>query len=121
MAEGITAHRTSVLVLMLMLLMAVSASSIANAQDADDSEGPGITWELPENHMLYMKGTEQQPFLDRNWTTNTGEPLGKAEFTKLGSAAWKSSQPRSSSHFALKATSLSGCSPRSNRPTTAVG
>ena len=87
MAEGITAHRTSVLVLMLMLLMAVSASSIANAQDADDSEGPGITWELPENHMLYMKGTEQQPFLDRNWTTNTGEPLGKAEFTKLGSAA----------------------------------
>ena len=77
MAEGITAHRTSVLVLMLMLLMAVSASSIANAQDADDSEGPGITWELPENHMLYMKGTEQQPFLDRNWTTNTGEPLGR--------------------------------------------
>ena len=83
MAEGITAHRTSVLFLMLMLLTAVSASSIANAQDTEDSEGPGITWELPENHMLYMKGTEQQPFLDRNWTTNTGEPLGKAEFTKL--------------------------------------
>jgi len=49
MAEGVTAHRTSVLFLMLMLLMAVSASSIANAQDADDSEGPGITWELPGN------------------------------------------------------------------------
>jgi len=54
MAEGVTAHRTSVLFLMLMLLMAVSASSIANAQDADDSEGPGITWELPgESHALH--------------------------------------------------------------------
>ena len=86
MAEGFSTPRTSVLTLMLMLLMAVTASSITYAQDADDSAGPGITWDMPEHHMLYLKGTEAAPFLDRNWTTNTGEPLGKAEFTKTSSA-----------------------------------
>ena len=64
------------------LLLALSLSSVTNAQDSMESDGPGIEWELPESHMLYLKGTVSDPFIDRNWSTNTGEPLGKAEFTR---------------------------------------
>ena len=86
MGDRANGSRTGVLLALAMLLVMTSASSMANAQDYDETEGPGIDWTLPDSHMLYLKGTEEQPFLDRNWTTNTGQPLGKAEFTKTSSA-----------------------------------
>ena len=86
MGDRANGSRTGVLLALAMLLVMTSASSMANAQDYGGAEGPGIDWTLPDSHMLYLKGTEEQPFLDRNWTTNTGQPLGKAEFTKTSSA-----------------------------------
>ena len=86
MGEGANASRTGVLIALALLLVMTSAVSMANAQNIEETEGPGINWDLPDSHMLYLKGTEEQPFLDRNWTTNTGQPLGKAEFTRTSSA-----------------------------------
>ena len=86
MGEGANVSRTGVLIALALLLMMTSAASMANAQNIEEVEGPGINWTLPDSHMLYLKGTEEQPFLDRNWTTNTGQPLGKAEFTRTSSS-----------------------------------
>jgi len=86
MGAGNGAARAGTLIVLFLLLTVTSTSLVANAQDVMETEGPGIEWTLPDTHMLYLKGTEEQPFLDRNWTTNTGQPLGKAEFTKTSSA-----------------------------------
>ena len=86
MGPGTRAARAGILIALAMLLTVTSTSLMVNAQDVMEAEGPGIEWTLPETHMLYLKGTEEQPFLDRNWTTNTGQPLGRAEFTKTSSA-----------------------------------
>ena len=86
MGAGNGAARAGTLIALFLLLTVTSTSLVANAQDVMEAEGPGIEWTLPGTHMLYLKGTEEQPFLDRNWTTNTGQPLGKAEFTKTSSA-----------------------------------
>ena len=86
MGGGANASRTGVLIALALLLVMTSAVSMANAQNIEETEGPGINWDLPDSHMLYLKGTEEQPFLDRNWTTNTGQPLGKAEFTRTSSS-----------------------------------
>ena len=83
MESGTRAARAGILIALAMLLTVTSTSLMVNAQDVMEAEGPGIEWTLPDPHMLYLKGTEEQPFLDRNWTTNTGQPLGRAEFTKL--------------------------------------
>ena len=80
------AARAGILIALAMLLTVTSTSLMLNAQDVMEAEGPGIEWTLPDTHMLYLKGTEEQPFLDRNWTTNTGQTLGRAEFTKTSSA-----------------------------------
>ena len=68
MGDRANGSRTGVLLALAMLLVMTSASSMANAQDYEGTEGPGIDWTLPDSHMLYLKGTEEQPFLDRNWT-----------------------------------------------------
>ena len=71
---------------LVVILLALSFSSVSLAQDPIEIDGPGIAWDLPESHMLYLKGTVNEPFLDRNWSTDTGEPLGKAEFTRTSSS-----------------------------------
>ena len=86
MGPGTRTARAGILIALAMLLTVTSTSLMVNAQDVMEAEGPGIEWTLPDTHMLYLKGTEEQPFLDRNWTTNTGQPLGRAEFTKTSSA-----------------------------------
>ena len=86
MESGTRAARAGILIALATLLTVTSTSLMVNAQDVMEAEGPGIEWTLPDTHMLYLKGTEEQPFLDRNWTTNTGQPLGRAEFTKTSSA-----------------------------------
>ena len=86
MGPGTRTARAGILIALATLLTVTSTSLMVNAQDVMEAEGPGIEWTLPDTHMLYLKGTEEQPFLDRNWTTNTGQPLGRAEFTKTSSA-----------------------------------
>ena len=56
------------------------------SQSTTGPEGPGETWELPTTHNLFLKGDLSDPYLDRNWSKLTGEPLGRAEFTKTSSA-----------------------------------
>jgi len=124
MGEGTNASRAGVLIALALLLMMTSAVSMANAQNPEGAEGPGINWALPDSHMLYLKGTEEQPFLDRNWTTNTGQPLGKAEFTKTSSALNPNlidiQSLRWQSRSGSRATSQCGCSHLWTRPTMAA-
>jgi len=68
----------------LVCVLLVSPSSLGQSSTAP--EGPGEEWELPEQHMIFLKGDEQSPFLDRNWSVLTGEPLGRAEFTRTSSS-----------------------------------
>ena len=52
MGDRANGSRTGVLLALAMLLVMPSASSMANAQDYDETEGPGIDWTLPDRHML---------------------------------------------------------------------
>ncbi len=69
-----------------MLVCVLLTSSISVGQSSIAPDGPGEEWELPEEHMIFLKGDEQNPFLDRNWSVLTGEPLGRAEFTRTSSS-----------------------------------
>ena len=72
---------TALLIVSLMLV-----SPLVTSQSTTGPEGPGETWELPTTHNLFLKGDLSEPYLDRNWSKLTGEPLGRAEFTKTSSA-----------------------------------
>ena len=72
---------TALFILSLMLV-----SPLATSQSTTGPEGAGETWELPTTHNLFLKGDLSEPYLDRNWSKLTGEPLGRAEFTKTSSA-----------------------------------
>ena len=72
--------------LALFLLSVMMCSPLASSQSATGPEGPGESWSQPTEHNLFLKGDLSEPFLDRNWSKLTGEPLGRAEFTKSSSA-----------------------------------
>lgn len=73
------------LLISISLLLLVAASSTTIAQNQDSYEGPGFENSLPEQHMLFLKGVEENQYLDRNWTTVTGLPSGSATFSKTSS------------------------------------
>ena len=72
--------------LALFMLSLMVCSPLASSQSTSGPEGPGESWTLPSEHNLFLKGELTDPFLDRNWSKLTGEPLGRAEFTKSSSA-----------------------------------
>ena len=76
--------RRMLLISISLLLLGV-ASSTTIAQNQDSYEGPGFENFLPEQHMLFLKGVEENQYLDRNWTTVTGLPSGSATFSKTSS------------------------------------
>ena len=79
-------HRCRVpLLVSTVLVVTLLASSSGIAQNQTAYEGPGIDFEYPEQHMLFLKGVEENHFLDRNWTTITGLPSGSASFSKTSS------------------------------------
>lgn len=79
-------HRCRVpLLVSTVLLVTLMASSSGIAQNQTAYEGPGLDFEYPEQHMLFLKGVEEDHFLDRNWTTVTGLPSGSASFSKTSS------------------------------------
>ena len=53
------------------------SSSPGAAQNQLAYEGPGVDQLYPEQHMLFLKGVEDDQYLDRNWTTVTGLPSGR--------------------------------------------
>ena len=79
-------HRCRVpLLVSTVLVVTLMASSSGIAQNQTAYEGPGLDFEYPEQHMLFLKGVEENHFLDRNWTTVTGLPSGSASFSKTSS------------------------------------
>ena len=79
-------HRCRVpLLVSTVLVVTLMASSSGIAQNQTAYEGPGLDFEYPEQHMLFLKGVEENHFLDRNWTTITGLPSGSASFSKTSS------------------------------------
>ena len=73
------------LLLATVIVVTLMASSSGIAQNQTAYEGPGLDFEYPEQHMLFLKGVEENHFLDRNWTTVTGLPSGSATFSKTSS------------------------------------
>jgi len=84
MMEKMHPGRTSLLA-SIFLVLTLMASSSGIAQNQTAYEGPGLDFEYPEQHMLFLKGVEENHFLDRNWTTVTGLPSGSATFSKTSS------------------------------------
>lgn len=79
-------HSRAMIPLALFMLSLMICSPLASSQSTSGPEGPGESWTLPSEHNLFLKGELTDPFLDRNWSKLTGEPLGRAEFTKSSSA-----------------------------------
>ena len=69
----------------VVLTIILVASSPGIAQNQTAYEGPGLDFSYPDQHMLFLKGGEENQFLDRNWTTVTGLPSGSASFSKSSS------------------------------------
>jgi hypothetical protein len=67
----------------LTIILVASSPGIAQNQTA--YEGPGLDFSYPDQHMLFLKGVEENQFLDRNWTTVTGLPSGSVSFSKSSS------------------------------------
>ena len=85
MSDGVPHSRVMIPVALFMLSLMI-CSPLASSQSTSGPEGPGESWTLPSEHNLFLKGELTDPFLDRNWSKLTGEPLGRAEFTKSSSA-----------------------------------
>jgi hypothetical protein len=68
-----------------VLTIILVASSPGIAQNQTAYEGPGLDFSYPDQHMLFLKGGEENQFLDRNWTTVTGLPSGSVSFSKSSS------------------------------------
>ena len=68
-----------------VLTIILLASSPGVAQNQTSYEGPGLDFSYPDQHMLFLKGVEENQFLDRNWTTVTGLPSGSVSFSKSSS------------------------------------
>ncbi|MGY8644912.1 MAG: hypothetical protein ACKVIE_02255 [Candidatus Poseidoniales archaeon] len=71
----------SIVSLFLFLLILLSVSNISSAQIIAP-DGPGIEWEKPDSHRLFLKGDTGSPYLDNNWSSLTGQPIGSVDFQK---------------------------------------
>ena len=71
--------------LLLIIITFLFTSTISSAQTFDENNGPGITYDYPDNHMLFIKGEGESPFLDRNWSVLTGFPQGSVSFSRTSS------------------------------------
>jgi len=67
--------------LSLFFLIFLSLTNMSSAQIVAP-EGPGIDWEKPESHRLFLKGDSDSPYLDNNWSSLTGQPIGSIDFQK---------------------------------------
>ena len=77
--------------LLLIIITFLFTSTISSAQTFDENNGPGITYDYPDNHMLFIKGDGESPFLDRNWSVLTGFPQGSVSENREHTAPTTSS------------------------------
>ena len=74
-------------IIMCSILIILLASSNVKSQGAVAYDGPGFDAQYPDESMLYLKGVEENLFIDRNWTTITGLPAGSSTFSKTNPAS----------------------------------
>ncbi len=77
-------HRALVGFIFLLLIVNLS-SSVSIAQSVKEYDGPGIDIIVPNEHNVFLHGTEENPELNREWPILTGIPLGSASFSKTSS------------------------------------
>ena len=65
----------------ILLLVGTFVASTTSAQDAEEF-GPGLEISIPQNHNIFLHGTEESPELRRDWPILTGIPGGSASFSK---------------------------------------
>ncbi|MGB1495467.1 MAG: hypothetical protein ACPG8U_03125, partial [Candidatus Thalassarchaeaceae archaeon] len=75
-------HQISILLLLITFLF---ISTFSSAQTVEENNGPGISYDYPDNNMLFIKGDGDSPFLDRNWSVLTGFPQGSVSFSRTSS------------------------------------
>ena len=72
--------RTLPTVAIIMLLFLSTSISNASAEDDEDTggdkfpTGPGLDWEIPSRHQLFVNGTSEPSDLNREYPYFTGEP-----------------------------------------------
>ena len=69
----------------ILLIVGTLTTSTTSAQDAEEL-GPGLEISLPQNHNIFLHGTEETPELRRDWPILTGIPGGSASFSKTAGA-----------------------------------
>jgi len=69
----------------ILLLVGTFVASTTSAQDAEEF-GPGLEISIPQNHNIFLHGTEEIPELRRDWPILTGIPGGSASFSKTTGA-----------------------------------
>ena len=69
----------------ILLLMGTFVASTTSAQDAEEF-GPGLEISIPQNHNIFLHGTEEMPELRRDWPILTGIPGGSVSFSKTAGA-----------------------------------
>jgi hypothetical protein len=80
-------NTTRVVLLSVIALLMLSLFSTTNVDGLETlPSGPGLEWEMPNEHYLFINGSEQNPALGRNFPMVTGQPAGRADFSKIGSA-----------------------------------
>ena len=73
-----TRHSRKLLVL-IAIMLAISTAPNASSANAFPT-GPGLDWELPPSHGLYINGTTGNENLARTLPSETGQPDGDREF-----------------------------------------
>ncbi|GIS43331.1 MAG: hypothetical protein Ct9H90mP16_04010 [Candidatus Poseidoniales archaeon] len=69
-------RRMLVLFVVLLAMLAIPAQSTAD----DFPTGPGLDWQFPDSHGMYIVGAGEQTSLDRTLPSETGQPDGDLEF-----------------------------------------
>lgn len=70
---------------LLIITIVLFISTFSSAQTYEQYDGPGISYDYPDTHMLFIKGDGESPFLDRNWSVLTGFPQGSVSFSRASS------------------------------------
>ncbi len=68
-----------------MTLVALLIGMLPFSASAEDTEGPGVEWILPQEHRLFLSGVPSDATIDRDWPMVTGIPEGDIEFDKTSS------------------------------------
>ena len=71
----------SVATAIFLLLVGTFVASSTSGQEVEEF-GPGLELSIPQNHNIFLHGTEETPELRRDWPILTGIPGGSASFSK---------------------------------------